>query len=107
MNLLEHFVEVSEYLGIFLNQFLELENDERELPLVNVPRWRTNTILDEVREQVVLIRPDDGGILGKPSSNGKVVCNIQRHVYSIVIANSHAETKLIRQETCNEAKSEC
>ena len=90
-DLFKHFVEISEYPGVLLDQFLELENDRRKLLLVNVTCLREDTILDELNEQFALELPDDVGVRREPSGDGTTVFDLKRHVELAVIVNLHRE----------------
>ena len=79
MNLLKHFVEISSYLGVFLDECLELENDRRKL-LLNVTRSRTSTVLDKLNKQLALELADGVGVLGEPSGDGTTTFYLKRHV---------------------------
>lgn len=97
-NLFKHFVEVSEYPGVPVDQFLELENDRGELVLVNATCSRTDTVLDELSEQFALELPNDVGVLGEPSGNGTTVFDLNRHVDVTVVVNGYTEIAIIRED---------
>ena len=90
-NLFKHLAEISEYVEVSLDHFLELENDRRKLLLVNVTCLREDTILDELNEQFALELPDDVGVRREPSGDGTTVFDLKRHVELAVIVNLHRE----------------
>jgi len=82
-------MEIPEYPGVLLDQFLELKNDRRRLLLVKVTCSRTDAILDELSEQFALELSNDVGVPREPSGDGAMVFDLKRHVGLAAIVNSH------------------
>ena len=97
-SLIKRLLEISEYVGVLLDQFLELENDERKLLLIDFVRIVADTVFHKVTEQVPMVLPNDGRVLGEPSNDGTTVAGSQRHSDIARIANGHPENTLIGKD---------
>ena len=90
-NLFKHLVEISEYVEVSLDHFLELENDRRKLPLVNVACSFTDTAPDQLSAKVAQVLLNDVGVFWEPSSDGTMAVGLKGHVGSAMIVNGHQD----------------
>ena len=78
----------------------------RERLFIDVACTAVETIVDKAVEQVAMVLPTDGGVLGEPSGDATTVVYLQRYGDTTRITNSHSEITLWKGRLTTERETD-